>query len=260
VTIKLFAAFGLTSGLFAQSALPDGNVPVDQMKQQYVKVWRTLMAPKNVADAFGKRIAKRYIAMQITIANRNSDYQWLIQDASINLSKLMVNLQQPGCAANLNHLLSALKTESDNPNVTSADLTVLRGVAEKGLVLDGRNLGLRILTGVGTIAGGLTGFGPSIAPGVAVFNGPVLSAYQSMFPDFTINQLNRLNDSAFIANTVVGKQQARVIVIFLPMEYLLTKDQAKKFYSNPETVFGCPDLRLLEADADGNFITAVAQK
>ena len=69
-----------------------------------------------------------------------------------------------------------------------------------------------------------------------------------------------LNDSAFIANTVVGKQQARVIVIFLPMEYLLTKAQAKKFYSNPETVFGCPDLRLLEATAEGNFITAVTQK
>ena len=78
-----------------------------------------------------------------------------------------------------------------------------------------------------------------------------------MFPDYTVNQMNRLNDSSFLANTVVGKQQARVIVIFMPNEYVLTKAQEKSYYKNPESVFGCPDLRLLEANVDGNFITTV---
>jgi hypothetical protein len=72
--------------------LPDGNAAVDEMNGKYIKVWRTLMAPKNVADTFGRRIATRYIALQLTIANRSTEYQWLIQDASVNLEKLLIHL------------------------------------------------------------------------------------------------------------------------------------------------------------------------
>ncbi len=264
--------------------LPEGNKAVDEMNLKYIKVWRTLMAPKNVADSFGRRIATRYIAMQLTIANRNTEYQWLIQDASINLEKLLLHLNEAvpnksECAGNLTHLLKSLhelgitipssrtpfryqdeEEGGSSASVSSADLTVLRGVAEKGQVIDPRNLTLRLMTGAGTVAAGLIGvarFGPSFAPGVAAFNGPLLAAYQTIFPDFTVNQLNRLNDSAFLANTVIDKQQARVIVIFVPMDYLLTKAQAKKFYADPESVFGCPDLRLLEASVNGNFVTTL---
>jgi hypothetical protein len=278
--------------------LPDGNAAVDEMNGKYIKVWRTLMAPKNVADAFGPRIAKRYIAIQLTVANRSTEYQWLIQDASVNLEKLLLDLNEKitgskgdkdknyGCQPNLTRLLQALQelgivmpsTTPTPPNkpvkfeyqdgtpggtsadVSSADLTVLRGVAEKGAALDPRNITLRLLTGAGTIAAGLLGvtrFGDAFAPSVAAFNGPLLTAYQTMFPDFTVNQLNRLNDSAFLANTVVGKQQAKVIVMFIPMEYLLTKDQASQFYDDPNAVFACPDLRLLEVSISGNFVETV---
>lgn len=270
--------------------LPDGNAAVNEMNGKYIAIRRTLMAPKNVADAFGRRIAKRYIAIQLTVANRNSEYQWLIQDASVNLEKLLLDLSdkvttQPNkdCQENLTRLLKSLRelgivmpSATSNPRVdfeyhdgtsggstaavSSADLTVLRGVAEKGQALDPRNVTFRLLTGAGTIAAGLLGvtkFGPSFAPSVAAFNGPLLTAYQTMFPDFTVNQLNRLNDSAFLANTVVGKQQAKVLVLFIPMEYLLTKDQAGRFFDNPESVFGCPDLRLLEAGVNGNFVQTV---
>jgi hypothetical protein len=279
--------------------LPDGNAAVDEMNGKYIKVWRTLMAPKNVADTFGPRIAKRYIAVRLTVANRSTEYQWLIQDASVNLEKLLLDLnekitgskgdkdKESGCQPNLTRLLLALQElgvvmPSTTPtpptnkpvkfeyhdstqggtsaDVSSADLTVLRGVAEKGAALDPRNITLRLLTGAGTIAAGLLGvtrFGDAFAPSVAAFNGPLLTAFQTMFPDFTVNQLNRLNDSAFLANTVVGKQQAKVIVMFIPMEYLLTKDQASQFYDDPNSVFACPDLRLLEVSINGNFIETV---
>jgi hypothetical protein len=241
--------------------LPDGNDAVDKMNQQYIAVYRTIMTPKNVADTFGRRIAKRYIAMQITVANRNKDYQWLIQDASMRLDKLLNTLQQRStkCSANLALLLASLK-QANNFAVSSADLTVLRGVAEKGQSLDPRNVAVRSLTGAGIIAAGLIGvtdFGHSFAPGVAAFNGPFINAIKEVFPDYTIDQLNRLNDSAYLANTVVGKQQAKVIVIFIPQPYLLTSQQQKQFYKDPESIFGCPDLRLLEASVDGNFIATV---
>jgi hypothetical protein len=271
--------------------LPDGNAAVNEMNGKYIAVWRTLMAPKNVADAFGPRIAKRYIGIQITVANRSTEYQWLLESASVVLDKLVLDLDaritgaESGCQDTLTRLLKALRAlgayipEPPTPSerakgvpftalgsiggsatVSSAELTVLRGVAEKGAALDPRNVTLRLLTGAGTIAAGLLGvttFGPSFAPSVAAFNGPLLTAYQTMFPDFTVNQLNRLNDSAFLANTIVGKQQAKVIVLFIPMEYLLTKKQASIFYNDPNSVLVCPDLRLLEAGVNGNFVETV---
>ena len=115
------------------SPLPDGNAAVDAMNKKYIKVWRALMAPKNVADAFGRRIAKRYIAIQLTIANRNTEYQWLIQDASINLRHLLhhLDLSPTRCEENLERLLKMLQQNPRDVFVSSAELTVLRGVAEK---------------------------------------------------------------------------------------------------------------------------------
>ena len=177
--------------------LPDTNTGVQTMNVSYIKVWRSIMAPKNVADTFGHRIASKYIAMQVTIANRNKDYQWLIQDASVDIRRLLDQEKQAGrkCDGNLPLLLAALEKEStpldkdgnlkpikvpsdystpgDYARVTSADLTVLRGVAEKGQSLDPRNMTVRSFTAAGVIAAGLIGvtrFGHSYAPGVAAFN------------------------------------------------------------------------------------------
>ena len=252
-----------------KSASPsDTNSAVDATNKNYIRVWRSIMAPKDVADAFGHRIATHYIAMQITIANRSKDFQWLIQKAAVDVVRLLnLEADRKGCEPNTALLFKALEREAKTANppgdytqVSSADLTVLRGVAEKGQSLDPRNVAVRSLTGVGVIASGLIGVtrtGHSYAPGVAAFNGAFLTAVQQILPDYTVSQMNRLNDSAFLTNTVVGKQQAKVIVIFIPQSDLLTSKQQKAYYKNPESVYACPDLRLLEASVDGNFIANV---
>ena len=261
--LLLCAAFAVAqSQAVAPAPLPDSNKAVDEMNNQYIRVWRAIMAPKNVADAFGRRIAKRYIAVQVSIANRNKDYQWLIQDASIDLHPLLLAARAQGakCEGQVASLLDSL-TKGFDPKVSSADLTVLRGVAEKGQALDPRNVALRALTGAGVIGAGLIGvtdFGVSFAPAVAAFNGPLISAFKEVFPDYTVEQLNRLNDSAYLANTIVGKQQAKVLVMFVPQAYFLTKSEQKNFYNNPESVYGCVDVRLLAANVDGNFIATVS--
>jgi hypothetical protein len=248
----------------------DDNPSTDWMNSRYIKMRRTLMAPKSVADTFGRRIGERYIALQITIYNRSNQYQWLIQDASVDLNNLYQSMKvartRDGCSkSTLNELWETLNTicGPDNycdKNASSADLTMLRGVAEKGQALDPRNFALHSLMGSGTIASGLIGvakFGPSYAPAVAMFNGPLLNALQSIFPDYTVTQENRLSDSAYAANTVVAKRQAKVIAIFIPQEYLLTKEQRKLYWKDPEAVYKCTDLRLLNANVDGNFISTV---
>lgn len=68
--------------------------------------------------------------------------------------------------------------------MSSIDLKLLRGVAEKGYAMDPRNLTIRLLKGAGTIAGGIIGvatFGPAYAPSVAAFNGPFITAAERTF-------------------------------------------------------------------------------
>jgi hypothetical protein len=238
------------------------NAAVDAMNHQYIELNRTLLAPKSVSDTFGRRIGERFIVMQITIANRNKDFQWLIQDAGFNLKNYaMAVAARDDCDANLKLLLKDLNEHPEfNTLVSSADLTNLRGVAEKGQSLDPRNFIIHGLYGSGVIAAGLIGvtkFGASYAPAVAAFNGPFINAMQSIFPDYTVNQQNRLSDGAYSVNTVVGKQQGKVIDIFIPQEYLLTEEQQKDYWKKPESVYNCADLRLLEAVVNGNFVSSV---
>ncbi len=245
---KFGVFLALWTCMFAQ-----GSVAQDQpcRKGQDVRVYRTLLDPKNVQDIFGTRIAKRYVAIQVTVSNQCQGHQqFLIHDLSLDLTNVLPAEQRK-------RLKDALGDQGSY-ELSSEELSLLRGVAEKGQVQDARNYLLRLLRGAGTIAAGLIGvttFGSSYAPSVAVFNGPVLTAYAEMFPDFTINQLVRLHDSAYVSNALVPEQQAKVVVVFLPQRIFMTRDQQKKFWKEPVSVFSEIDFRLAEVLVDGNFIT-----
>lgn len=264
------AGFKLTAGDGATSdpyILPGSESKGGRLKD--IKVYRSILDPKVVADVFGRRIARRFIVMQVTITNRSSNYQFLIHDVSLDLRKVFSEEEL-----------------GKHREMSSIELSLLRGVAEQGQLSDPRNLILRILRGSGTIAAGLIGvshFGHSYSSAVAVFNGPVLSAYAEALPDRTINQMNRLNDSAYSANSVIPKQQAKVMAIFLPQAIFLNSDQRNAFWKDPTSLWTCKggtqggkgadrtgaedsqtvpcvkqvNLPLLEVFVDGNFITEV---
>jgi hypothetical protein len=221
---------------------PKTSVLSDQ--QKYVKAYRSIIDPKDASDIFGKRIAKRFIVVQVTVTNRNKDYQYLIHDISLDFAEL-----------------PAMRF-AKRPEVSSIELSLLRGVAEKGQIWDRRNLVYRTLRGAGTVAAGLIGvtdFGSSYSPSVAVFNGPLLSGFNEALPDHTINEMNRLNDSAYSANSLVPKQQSKVMAIFLPMALFLTPKEAKKFWNDASSLPEGKDLRKLGIYVDGNFITSVEE-
>ena len=212
------------------------------------KVYHSLMDPKNVSDIFGKRIGKRFVAIQVTITNPNKEFQYLIHDVSLDVSGVVDGWEEAGKAAQL----------------SSRELSILRGVAEKGQVLDFRNLLLRILRGVGTVAAGalalpVLGVGGSWAAGVALYNGAFLTAYATTFPDFSISQLVRLDDSAYVANSVIPRQQARVIVAFMPQRLFMDKAHRKKFWKEPTSVFDHGvDFRKIHVIVDGEHVMNVA--
>jgi hypothetical protein len=211
------------------------------MQKQFIRVYRSLLDPKVVSDTFGKRIAKRFVVVQVTIINRSKDFQFLLQDISIRFSKA----------------LTGLDPEFE---LSSNELSMLRGVAERGQSMGWRNLTIRILRGIGSVAAALSGimsFHDFYSPSVAAFSGPTLTAVTDIFPDFTIGQMNRLNDSAYLTNTVIPKQQARVVAVFIPQRLFLTPDQQEKFWDEPTSLWGEFDLRDIEILTDGDFVTEV---
>lgn len=299
-TLALGMCIVLIAGLFSPAALaqskiaPDKAEPTDdQPKDTGVKRWSeediqtyvTVMDRKIVADIFGSRISKRFIAFQVTVENRNENLQFLIHDLSLDLERVFNPPSQNKVAAftsqtdgtssrdtmrtaPLSQPAPGLKTAGRSSmyryRLSSIEHSLLRGVAEKGQGQDKRNLILRMLRGTGSLAAalmGVTTLGASYAPAVAAFNGPGLTTYSDMFPDYTINQLNRLNDSAYRSNTLVSKQQGKVIVAFVPQAIFLTKVQRELFNKDPllltTSVNGGIDFRRAEVIVNGSFIVEV---
>jgi hypothetical protein len=136
----------LSSSIAALEIYPSGGV----VNRRYAscrdhegsihRVHRLFMAPKNTSDDFGYRLGRRFFVYQVTIENQSTDHQFLLHDVSIDLSTLFS--AQPGT-----YLYTA----------SSQDLTLLRGIPEKGQDLDKRNLTLHILQGVGSVAGAVSG-------------------------------------------------------------------------------------------------------
>lgn len=263
-----------------------------QSQKEDIRVYVSVLDSKTVSDVFGSRIGDRFVAIQVTITNRNEQFQYLLHDVSLDLKKIFVQCASTPDAKTLAYAESAPNTRNErderqeadpkkrddkkplvraalNPvvgncddtafpyEISSLELSLMRGVAEKGQGQDKRNKILRLFRGVGTVAAGLIGvatFGPSFAESVAVFNGPVLSAYTDVWPDYTINQMNRLNDSAYKSNTLVPKQQSKVLVAFIPQRMFLTKAQRKQFKDDPTSLFNEIDFRRTVAVVDGNFV------
>jgi hypothetical protein len=239
------------SGDAIQYKVPDNGTP--DTSERFVFVYRSVLPPKVVSDMFGKRIAKRFLAFQVIITNRNRTYDWLIHDLTLDLTRVRQRWNDPG------QLVSRMK--QGGVLVSSTELELMRGVAEKGRTFDPRNLTFHILQGTGVVAGGLIGivnFGAKFADYVGVFNGPFLAAYEGIAPDHAVSNLNRLNDSAFAPNTLITKRQARRFVLFVPQDLFLTKQEQRRLWDAPTELFADTnadlDLRLAEIQADGIFI------
>jgi hypothetical protein len=209
-----------------------------------IRVHRLLMAPKNASDDFGYRLGKRFIVYQVTISNDSRDFQFLIHDVSLDLSPLF--LEPAGT-----YKFAA----------SSQDLTLLRGIPEKGQDLDPRNLTLHVLQGIGSVAGGISGltsFSDTMGSSVAVFNGPFLQSFTAIAPDHTGTQLNRLSDSAYITNTLIDKQRAKTIALFIPEATLLSRADRKQYWDDPYVFLQQINLNKADVCVDGAFITTLS--
>lgn len=226
--------------------------------REFMRIDISVLAPMNVADIFGRHIAHRYVALQVIVKNDNPKFRFLIQDIKMNFDGIYAD--RAFIPKVLDPTTPPLLGKSKGKyRPSSNDLTLVQGVAERGQNYDRRNFTLRILRGAGSVAAGLIGvttFGSSYAPSVAVFNGPVISAFASIFPDSTINQLIRLNNQAFRTNSLVPAQQSIPVVVFLDLALLVPDPNLrKKFYNDPLSISDKIDFRGSIAIVNGTFIT-----
>jgi hypothetical protein len=102
-----------------------------------------------------------------------------------------------------------------------------------------RNWVLRALEGAGSIASGFTfaTASQSWIRGIGAFNGSGIPAYEQLWPDSTVNQLNEISNVGFFVNKVVAKQNADIVVAFFPIDRFLTPELKSLFISHPAAFF-----------------------
>ncbi len=252
--IGLIWCFGIITLILAThgSARAQAPTPTPPSLKKDITISVAVMDPKNVADIFGRRVANRYIAVQLTVGNKSPDFQFLIQDVLMDVQDVYIDRT----------LLHVDRKGHPYYVPTSEDKLLVRGVAEKGQLYDPSNFIFRALKAVGSIAATVTGIasvGPAYAPTVAMFNGPALTSYRDVFPDMTINQMNRLNDNGYTTNTLVGKQSSKLLVAFIPQALLMESKYRDKFRKDPLSIANQIDFRNLGASVHGVFMTLVEE-
>ena len=155
----------------------------------------SIMDWRETSDIFGRRIADTYIAIQVNVRNVNVDNEFLLHDIQIAMD--------------------------DAPGVLGRDKALVRGVAERGQSQDPRNFAVRVAEALASLAGAssVAFTGVDFKNGVNIFQSAFVPGLKNVFPDYTIAQLNRLNDMAFSSSSssavVVPKNGSVPLVTFL---------------------------------------------
>ncbi len=173
---------------------------------------QSLLSWDETRDIFGTRIANTYVAVQVTIRNLNPSEEFLMHDVQIALdaSTLPINVTFGQSNLNQTHF------------VAGRDRMLVRGVAMVGQQMDHRNFLIRIAEVLGdlTLSSATLAGRAHFIDGVSIFRSVLIPGLKSVYPDLTIDQLNRLNDLAFSSSSaykiVVPKSGSVPFVTFLP--------------------------------------------
>ena len=171
---------------------------------------------------FGRAIAKTYIVIQVNARNLNGDQEFLMHDVQVAVA----DIQNTDFATNQNDRGEATKGTLKSRFVSGRDKTLARGVATTGQLDSPRNVAERVIEAIGAVGGatslaiGAVGAAGTFKDAMQVFTTAVVPQYGKLFPDHTIDQLNRLNDLGFSSSSaykiVIPKNGTVPFVTFLP--------------------------------------------
>ena len=196
----------IKDGLQRVGAASPALSPFDVSCSQSILTW------EETKDIFGRRLADTYVAIQVVVRNLSPDKEFLMHDVQVAIDHgpSWLNGTDPG-------------TRYDKRFVAGRDKLLVRGVALRGQSDDPRNRFIRIAETLGDIAGAISpalGKALDFRSGVSIYRTAFIPGLKSIFPDYTIDQINRLNDLGFSANSayklVIPTNGAAPFVTFLP--------------------------------------------
>jgi hypothetical protein len=206
---------------------------------------------------FGKEIAKNYAVVEVNIGNKSPD-------AALILHGVFIDYRQwPLSGATSDELNASGSTDdyqasTSTNQVASEEYRVVRGQLLDAQTDTLRNRLLRWLTLAGNLAGAFT-FSineEGIVKGIAAATGVGIPGFATAWPDKTIEQLNRVSDFGFRANTVISKQGSEVIVCFFPIDRFLTPGLRKIFLKSP-ALFFAPLQMLVDGSIEKDVNAAI---
>jgi hypothetical protein len=175
----------------------------EKVRPNDVSCSQSIFSFKEASDILGKRIANRYVVIQVVVRNLSEEFEFILHDVQAAVPEGKDPFEPSHFRAGRDKLLA-------------------RGVAAKGQSQDPRNLLMGGLDALSATAQGAASFASAdfnLGTGVL---GVLIPPLKRWFPDYTVDQLNRLNDLGFSASSsykiVVPKSGSVPFVTFVPQE------------------------------------------
>jgi hypothetical protein len=267
---KLIAGLLIAWSAFAQSAvdiqkLQDAKgrgfgMPADVTAGGNVSVEAVLLPAPVCTALFGKAIAHQYAVIELTVSNKNPQAALIITSIFIDYSDWLLSGSNQALAAAGLPAQNVSSSSSANPRtlanqVASIEYRIVRGEALDAQAWTGRNWSMRLLQFLGVVATG-SEFAfkeVGVVKGIGTFTGQLVPAAQTLWPDATAAQLDRISDFGFRANKVIPKESSDIVVAFFPIDRFITPELKKLFLASP-AVFFVPAAALVDKAVKGEII------
>jgi hypothetical protein len=201
---------------------------------------------------FGKEIAENYVAIELTVSNKNHDAAFLIHSVLIDYEDWLMS-GSPQALARYAATVSGGPIEPDarrrrteafqastlENQVASVEYRVVRGEALDAQQWSSRNWTMRALQLAGVLATG-SEFAfkeQGIIKAIGAFTGQGIPAANVFWPDGTVPQLDRISDFGFRTNKVIPKESADIVVAFFPIDRFIAPSLKKIFLKSPAVFF-----------------------
>jgi hypothetical protein len=204
-----------------------------------ISVEATLIPAKIAKTVFGKEIALNYAVIALTISNRSSDQSFIVHTVFVDYSQWLLSGSSQYAQQQGGNPLQTWQQRTTPNQIDSVETRVVRGELLDRQAWSTRNWVLRALQAVGSVAAGFTFATTDTGwiQGIGAYNAHFIPAVQTLWPDPTVGQMNRISDLGFQVNKVVAKQSSDIVVAFFPIERFLTPGLKSIFISSPAAFF-----------------------
>jgi hypothetical protein len=273
--IRTFASF-ILSLIFAGAALAQGedpkmdraakngkDLPVRVNVGGNVTAEAVLIPRVDARRIFGNEIANNYAVVEVNVGNKSPDASFVIHDIFIDYSRWALSGTTDGGGASPGDAARAadpFETSTHPSHVASEEYRVVRGQLLDAQMWTKRNWTMRLLTYAGNLAGAYA-FSISeqgIVKGLNAFSGVAVPGLREVWPDNTIEQLNRVSDFGFRSNRLIPREGSEVVVCFFPIDRFLTPGFKKLFLKMP-ALFFAPGQLLADKTVRPDVVRALGE-